>query len=448
MRLNNRFFAGLFEKENIIRFDSNLKNFWIYNESNGMFTESPNSVIAESISKRVLDISREKKDFKIEKSIRVSFTTDVIKSLEGILLMKNPSFEKPHNIIHCKNGVLKHTDNDLRFTEFSPFYHSRNQISIHFDPKAECPQFLEFLSQSMESDDVELFQKYFGMTLLGHNFAQRLLILYGIGGAGKTTLVKIVQGIIDPINCYELRTQHLGERFESFRYKGKILLTGADVPGDFLMNEGASHLKAIVGGDPISVEGKGLNDSFNIEGNFPIMLTCNSRLRIRLQEDEKAWKRRLLIIEFKNNSIQKKIPDYHRVLISEEGSGILNWALQGLIKIQQDFKIDGELKLSDSQLKRVDSLLSESDSLRRFLTECVQKDTESSLTKKEIFEKYGEYCAEQSWNPLPEIICRRQLSGLMLQHFQVSESCSIKRDEGTQRGFRKVKFKTFEVPND
>lgn len=448
MRFNHRFFAGLFDKENVIRFDSDLKNFWIYQPSNGLFQQTPSTVLIEAVSERLLTISREIKCLGLVKNIKIALVNEALKSLEGILQKEYPQFQKLANIIHCKNGVIKFVENDLRFTRFSPLFLSRNQISIVFDTKAHCPRFLEFLKQSMDSEDIDLFQKYFGMTLLGHNFAQRLLILYGIGGAGKTTLVKIVQGIIDPINCCELRTQHLGKQFESFRYRGKILLTGADVPGDFLMAEGAPHLKAIIGGDPISVEGKGLNECFNIEGNFPLILTCNSRLRIRLQEDEKAWKRRLLIIEFKNTAIEKKIPDFYKILISEEGSGILNWALQGLIKIQRDFKFDGDLKLSESQLKRVDSLLAESDSLMRFLIECVEKDESSTLTKKEIFEKYGEYCADQCWNPLPTAVYQKQLIDLMLQHFHVSESCSIKREEGNQRGFRKVKFKTQEVSND
>ncbi len=64
------------------------------------------------------------------------------------------------------------------------------------------------------------------------------------------------------------------------------------------MERGASRLKVLVGGDPISGEGKGLNGDFPMFGTFNIVMTCNSRLRLRLEGDAGAWRRRLLVVRY------------------------------------------------------------------------------------------------------------------------------------------------------
>jgi hypothetical protein len=66
------------------------------------------------------------------------------------------------------------------------------------------------------------------------------------------------------------------------------------------MRKGASELKVLVGGDPISAEGKGSNGDFCMFGTFNAVMTCNSRLRVRLEDDAGAWLRRLLIIRYEN----------------------------------------------------------------------------------------------------------------------------------------------------
>jgi putative DNA primase/helicase len=86
-----------------------------------------------------------------------------------------------------------------------------------------------------------------GALLLGGNPAQRVFILTGTAGAGKSTLMKIFERIVGINNVYELRTALLHERFEQSRFIGKSLLTGKDVPGDFLQKQGAYVIKKLVG---------------------------------------------------------------------------------------------------------------------------------------------------------------------------------------------------------
>jgi hypothetical protein len=87
----------------------------------------------------------------------------------------------------------------------------------------------------------------------------------------------------------------------------------------------------------------------------------------------------------------------------------------------------------------VDALLSESDSLRVFLRECVEKSPGADLTVSEIIEAYAEFCPRRGWNPLPITIIQREIEGLMLELFQVTKANSIERGTA-HRGFRGVRF--------
>jgi phage/plasmid-associated DNA primase len=63
--------------------------------------------------------------------------------------------------------------------------------------------------------------------------------------------------------CIELRTEHLKGRFEAYRFPQKSLLIGSDMAHDFLLQEGATELKKITGGDLISAEKKGSTEVFH-----------------------------------------------------------------------------------------------------------------------------------------------------------------------------------------
>jgi len=60
------------------------------------------------------------------------------------------------------------------------------------------------------------------------------------------------------------------------------------------------------------------------------------------------------------------------------------------------------------------------------------------ITVGEIEEAYANYCPAKKWNPKPITVLRKELPELMLELFGKTQSHSIKRDTGGQRGFRGV----------
>jgi phage/plasmid-associated DNA primase len=201
-------------------------------------------------------------------------------------------------------------------------------------------------------------------------------------------------------------------------------------------------LKVLVGGDPISAEGKGLNGDFAMFGTFNIVMTCNSRLRIRLEDDAGAWRRRLLIVRYEKPPPGKRILDFHVPLLREEGSGILRWALAGFVKLQTEFAERGDFALTDDQRGRIDSLLAESDSLRLFVRERVERHEYGDITNGEFQQAYAEFCADKGWNALPITVVERNAADVMLDVWQVAKNHCIERDgKKSNRGWKKVRLR-------
>jgi len=296
------------------------------------------------------------------------------------------------------------------------------------------------LNPALDADDIELLQRWCGLALIGVNLAQRFVILTGTAGGGKGTLIRVINGIVGATNVGTLRPDMLGERFELGRLLGKSLLYGADVPDNFLNCKGASVLKALTGGDPVTLEFKGSNERPEIICRFNAIVPCNSRLTVHLDGDAEAWRRRLVIIEYRKSKPATVIADLSERILANEGSGVLNWMLEGLDKIRAD---EWQLLLTAAQQKVVDDLLLESEADVVFAKECMEKDGTESLTVADSYDRYVDFCNERGWtamakrkftNGIGDTVTR--LFGLTVRHdvadFQTGKP---------QRGWKGIKCK-------
>jgi putative DNA primase/helicase len=438
--INESYWAGLYHRENIILHEPDERTFYKYNEEQGLFSVETPDRIKHDLAAMLLNGSHAPGMRDLMKFRKDSKLNSVVAALRGITEERG-AFENRPQTVHLANCVLRLNPQGFEGLPFSPRFRSRNQSPISYDPTATCPRFLgELILPAVHQEDVVLLQKMIGQALLGRNLVQRFVILDGLGGRGKTQLVNILQLIVGRMNSTQLRTHLLNERFEIYRFLKRTLLTGIDVPADFLSTKPAQVIKGLVGGDWFDAEQKGGTGSFQIKGNFNIFITSNARLKIKLDGDVSAWRRRLLIVRYEAPPPKKKIPDFAEMLVDQEGSGILNWALDGIRKLMNDIDSHGDITLSDRQKGVVESLLAESESLRHFLKKRIEHVPTRNLTVDEIIEAYADFCPEMGWNALPITEIQRDLPSLMLEIFRTVRAQDIQRDGKSKRGFRNVSF--------
>ncbi len=347
-----------------------------------------------------------------------------------------PSLETRY--IHVANGVLEITVDGVELKPFSPHYYSRNRTEIAYDPNATCPRFLsELMERALpRSEDVEVIQRYSGQCLLGRNLTQTLLLLTGNAGTGKGTIVNIIQKMIGIDNCTELRTRQLPGRFEVGRFIGKTLLYGPDVPSDFLYKSGAERIKSLCGGDPLAAEIKGVQEGISLKGDFNIIVTGNEKLLLKVDGDSDAWKRRLLWLCFEQPQVQCPVSGFDDMLIRAEGSGILNWMIEGAKRVLAD-----RIPIPGSMKNRVEELLQESNSVYGFIAKCVSKAAGKTIAQDWLYRNYERWCANNDWTPVGPRSFGAKANRLIMSMFGIPQAHDIQNSAGTYvRGYRGIEI--------
>jgi P4 family phage/plasmid primase-like protien len=418
--------------------------FYTYSPGEGVFCEAREAKLSASLSELLLECARacagkfdtRNLEFKFRDSANLR---GVLARARGLLEVESGFFETDlMKYVPCSNGMLRVEDKAL--LGFGPSFRRRNKLAVAYQPGATCPVFLgTLLGPALEADEIELLQRWCGLALVGVNMAQRFVILTGTAGGGKGTLIRVINGIIGPGNVGTLRPDLLGERFELGRLLGKSLLYGADVPDNFLNCKGASVLKALTGGDPVTLEFKGTNERPEIICRFNAIVTCNSRLTVHLEGDAEAWRRRLVIIEYRKPKPEAVIADLSERILREEGSGVLNWMLEGLDKVQAD---GWQLRLTPAQQRVVDDLLLESEGDVVFAKECLERDGTESLTVLDCYERYVAFCNERGWSAMAKRKFSNSIGDTVTRLFGLTVRHDIEDRAGKpQRGWKGITCK-------
>lgn len=287
-------------------------------------------------------------------------------------------------------------------------------------------------------EDQRLIQIWGGSVLLGINLAQKILLLYGMAGGGKTTLMTIIEKLIGESNVHQLRIPHLNDHFESSRFLDKILLTGIELPSKYFSHPNFSVLKGLCGGDLQSAERKSSNSSFQFRGIFNIGLTTNTFPKFKFDGDEGAWRRRLLVIHYESEPPVKVDPQFADTLIEQERPGILNFFVDGAAELLRQMKDFGRIHLTSRQLEAIENVIQKKDVLQRFVDSLVIAP-QADCTVSELLEAYvgfqrssGLEC-ELSTRQLQE-----ELPEKMLRTHRIHRRNDIRRDGKAQRGFKGI----------
>ncbi len=437
IRLNEPFFARKFSLEHKVLFEPAERQFYVYKPTDGLWNKQTDDAIRTQISddlKNYADASDVSEIEVLRDNSRLSGLANILRGK----VEKRDAFAH-RNGIHVGNGVLELSSGKAELQPFSPDFYSRNQIPYDYEPAAACPEFIEkFLKPALDGDDISLIQRWGGSVLMGGNPAQRLLLVTGTAGGGKGTLVQIIESMIGVENTTELRTQNLGERFEQARFLGKILLCGKDVAGNFLQQESAHYLKALVGHDRLSPEIKGSNATPMMMGNFGVVIVCNSKLLVRLDSDIDAYRRRLLLIEYTRPKTVKRDTGLAARLLKNEGPGILRWLVDGAIQHLHELAMHGDFMLSDRQRQRIDGLLAESDSVREFAANELVKVSGGDITVTELYQHYARYCQKMEWEGLNERGFQNRIAGAVKETHHEIRRNDILRGGKANRGFKNI----------
>ena len=311
---------------------------------------------------------------------------DARTTIDHELLNQNTYF------LNLQNGTL-----DLSTWEFRDHRQkdSITQIAnVAYDPKAQCPKWRAFIDLIFGSDDEakRYIQALLGYSCSGDVGEHILPICYGSGANGKSTLWNAIVELLGDYAMLAPSKLLLGTTNEhdtviASLYQRRLVAISEPDEGSKLRE---ARVKELTGDEQITAR-RMREDYWSFRRTHKFWLSTNHLPQIN-GTDEGIW-RRIKLIPFRVDlrKVTEPIPDYHKLLVGEEGPGILNWLLAGF----RDWKANGFIE-PQSVINETQSYRGSSDELGRFITDCCDVSPELVVASSELFDAYRVWGGDMS----------------------------------------------------
>ncbi|AMV35295.1 hypothetical protein VN12_24430 [Pirellula sp. SH-Sr6A] len=294
--------------------------------------------------------------------------------------------------LNLQNGTL-----DLSNWEFRDHRQtdSITQIAnVAYDPKAQCPKWRAFIDLIFGSDDEakRYIQALLGYSCSGDVGEHILPICYGSGANGKSTLWNAIVELLGDYAMLAPSKLLLGTTNEhdtviASLYQRRLVAISEPDEGSKLRE---ARVKELTGDEQITAR-RMREDYWSFRRTHKFWLSTNNLPQIN-GTDEGIW-RRIKLIPFRVDlrQVTEPIPDYHKLLVHEEGPGILNWLLEGF----KDWRSNGFIE-PKSVINETMSYRGKSDEIGRFIDDCCNVAPELVVVSSDLYHAYRQWGGEQS----------------------------------------------------
>lgn len=279
---------------------------------------------------------------------------------------------------------------DVQSNTTSPYsssYHTAHQINVKFNKNARCETFLQYLSSSLDAEDIKTIQELVGYLLTTDMKAEKAFLLYGPGRTGKSTLISVIEHIIGTEYVSNIPFQDLNRNFRTVQLYGKLLNTFSDLPQGGIND--TSVFKTLVTGDRIHADEKyekGISFS-----NTARLLFASNTLPANLVDHTSGFYRRLIIVPFlkivQNDEVDRDL----KSKILDEKEGVVNWALQGLQRLISNNYTFSQSKKSRELLKKYEI---NNNNVLWYIKEYCDLDAISNVAGGDLYKDYKIRCLE------------------------------------------------------
>ena len=281
--------------------------------------------------------------------------------------------------MNFRNGMVRWQDPAGQLLEHDEAYLSTVQFPIEWNPDATCPTFDNFLADVMHEDYVDLAWEMIGYLMYSGNPLQVAFLLYGSGGNGKGTLVRVIEDILGTQNIGNEPLDRLNnDRFSSVNLFSKIANIAGDI--DATYQESTANFKRLTGEDTLAAERK-YGDRFVFE-NWAVPLFSANKIPGSSDVSE-GYLRRWVVLHF-HKRIVNPTPGLSDVL-SYEVEGIAAKAVVALRRLMERRKFDPQGKAVEGKEEFAESI----DQVRQWLSsDDVLAAPGSSIVLRDLYNGY------------------------------------------------------------
>ena len=326
-------------------------------------------------------------------SQRVNAVCNLLKSrsITEVSFDRNPVFTFQNGTLEIETGV---------FRDFSPTDYCSIIMDYDYDPDAACPVWEHFIEDVTDDEPrrQEILQFIAGYILVPDCRYQKVFILTGNGGNGKSVYLEIVQKLFGNKNASHVEPSGLPKDFQRITLKDSLWNVGTDINSNFSNGEIREWIIKVSDGTTIQACYKS-KDYVNFTPRCKLVYACNEP---PTAEIVKGLDRRLQFIHFPCQYVETPDPKNPRqkqkdvnILskLSHELPGIFNWAYAG-------YKLLDAVGYFTDAPEQEEFLLQFKRTSNPIVVFCEDREFCGSVSREDVYSWYTNWCENTGHKPL------------------------------------------------
>ena len=300
------------------------------------------------------------------------------------------------DLLGCRNGAVDLRTGDL--LEPDREHMISYTTGVDYNPNAKCPVFEQTVLDAFfgDAEMAKFFQRVIGYISLGHPKESIILIPYGSGNNGKSTIFKSIALALGDYAKTANADTFLGDgrangggaREDILRLRGSRFVYSTEPEEGKELKEGL--IKAMTGGEALPARGLYSRHTIEVQPTWTVVMPTNHKPIIK-GDDYGIW-RRLMLVPFTRNydkdpSIKKDVNRSAKLL--RELPGILRWIVQGAL----DYKKSG-LNPPRGVMAAKEEYKQENDLLADWICDCCDLEEGYRESNKNLWQSWQAWALE------------------------------------------------------
>ena len=295
--------------------------------------------------------------------------------------------------IHVANGTLLLNGT---FTEGRPAI-VRSRLPVGYNPDAPAPViWLNFLDGLLYAEDIPTLQEFIGYCLIPSNKGQRMMVIKGNGGEGKSQIGAVLSTIFGT-NMKDGSIGKISEnRFARADLEHILLCVDDDMRMEALRQ--TNYVKSIVTAQgKMDLERKG-KQSYQGWMFARLLAFSNGDLQALYDRSDGFYRRQLVLTTKEKPMDRADDPDLAEKM-KAEAEGIFLWAFEGLQRlVANNFKFTESDRIRENR----EAVKRDNNNIFDFMESegYIRRKADASISSKDFYEIYRMWCEENSLAPL------------------------------------------------
>lgn len=272
-----------------------------------------------------------------------------------------------------------------------------NRLPVRYVPDAPPPvKWLAFLADLLEPDDILTLQEFMGYCLIPSTKGQKMLIITGRGGEGKSRLGLVLRALLEQnMNTGSIAKVETNP-FARADLEHELLMVDDDMKLEALPQ--TNHIKAIVTAElPMDLEKKG-RQSYQGQLYVRFIGLGNGTLH-SLYDRSVGFFRRQIILTAKERLANRVDDPFIAEKMCDEAEGIFLWALEGLRRLIAN---NYRFTISQQAQENMKAAVADGNNIVEFMqsTGYIVFQSDAASCSKDLYAAYKLWCEDNAYNAL------------------------------------------------